>query len=1035
MGKKAENTLGQKQFNIATFNVRGLTKQYKQESLSRDMNKYKIDICCLQECKITEKSDKNLENGNRLILMGAENINYGNGFLVSKKWKESVHRYWKISERISVLQMKTSKSQEKQVTNKPLYTTKLNGTKMIITKNNMYDHIISIVNVYAPTSERSKKFPNEITEFYAQLSKITSDLKKLSTSIVFIAGDFNSIVGKSTNVENCLGKYTTGIRNENGSRLINFCENNNKFICNSAFKKQPKHITTWSKHIKTENNNIISTFSQIDYILIDYGKKHLLTDARTFAGSETTSDHRIVVVKLQVNWSQMYAKQMKCVNEKRINTQQLIHDENSRTKYQQNLEIKIKKLIEDNENNYNNIRKTMKDTAIEQVGFVNKSKNHTVIDKELEMMSNEQKELRVKIAYSNDPSKYEVLKKSRNKALKQIHRRVKMLKDCEINQILKEMNGTKNDAQMYKAVKKLNMKQLENPFVFNKNNQIITNPQEIYDIVETHFKSHFQKENIPKLKPHVDVPKPLQKRITANEIIDATKNMSNNKSAANNTPIELVKYAPQIVHEQIAESINNIFEKHDDLELGKGELLPLPKPNKTKGPVTNLRPITLLQIIRKILSKIEVTRTEKAIDEFLPQSQCAYRKNKSTTEIIWAYRWILAKVQEEQNMEIHVIGIDMSSAFDTIHRDKILEIASKFLKEDELRILRVLLSDTTLEVKIKGAKTKPFESNIGSPQGDSVSGPVFTIYFEEHLEGIRIEIRNAPIHINEINQKWIEKRDSCLPREMLYADDADFLTEDLHIKKIIEDKAAPILQKGNLNVNTTKTEHTILKRGNKRNEKWRKTKKLGSLLGDAEDISRRKQLSTVALNNMNKIWNNKKYTPRKRRIQLYGSLVKSILLYNCSTWGISKTTQKKINSFHRKQLRRVINVKWPHKISSKKLYEVTNTRPLSIDITERRWKMLGHVLRMNKDSPARKAMKFYFEKRSNKKFLGRKRTTIVTTINNDIQKTRANNPTFEVDELITECSLHNLGVLARNRKKWCKIVKEVVKAAYVETSQ
>ena len=180
-----------------------------------------------------------------------------------------------------------------------------------------------------------------------------------------------------------------------------------------------------------------------------------------------------------------------------------------------------------------------------------------------------------------------------------------------------------------------------------KKNQSITNPQETYKIVENHFKNHFQKENIPKFLPHVGVPRPLQKRVTANEIIDATKNMSNNKTAANNTPIELVKYAPQIVHEQIAVSINNIFEKHDDLELGKGELLPLPKPNKTKGPVTNLRPITLLQIIRKILSKIEVSRTEKAIDKFLPQSQCAYRKNKSTTEIIWAYRWILAKVQEE----------------------------------------------------------------------------------------------------------------------------------------------------------------------------------------------------------------------------------------------------------------------------------------------------------------------------------------------------------------------------------------------------
>ena len=56
---------------------------------------------------------------------------------------------------------------------------------------------------------------------------------------------------------------------------------------------------------------------------------------------------------------------------------------------------------------------------------------------------------------------------------------------------------------------------------------------------------------------------------------------------------------------------------------------------------------------------------------------------------------------------------------------------------------------------------------------------------------------------------------------MLYADDADFLTEDPHIKKIIEEKAAPVLKQGYLNVNTTKTEHTILKRSNKLNEKWR----------------------------------------------------------------------------------------------------------------------------------------------------------------------------------------------------------------------
>ena len=36
----------------------------------------------------------------------------------------------------------------------------------------------------------------------------------------------------------------------------------------------------------------------------------------------------------------------------------------------------------------------------------------------------------------------------------------------------------------------------------------------------------------------------------------------------------------------------------------------------------------------------------------------------------------------------------MSSAFDTIWRYKLIEITEEFLEEEEMRILRVLLSDT-----------------------------------------------------------------------------------------------------------------------------------------------------------------------------------------------------------------------------------------------------------------------------------------------------------------------------------------------------
>ena len=68
-------------FNTGTFNVRGLTDEFKQEQLVHDGKKYKIDICCLQETKITENRDINIKDY-RLITLQSNCRHYGNGFLI-----------------------------------------------------------------------------------------------------------------------------------------------------------------------------------------------------------------------------------------------------------------------------------------------------------------------------------------------------------------------------------------------------------------------------------------------------------------------------------------------------------------------------------------------------------------------------------------------------------------------------------------------------------------------------------------------------------------------------------------------------------------------------------------------------------------------------------------------------------------------------------------------------------------------------------------------------------------------------------------
>ena len=154
-------------------------------------------------------------------------------------------------------------------------------------------------------------------------------------------------------------------------------------------------------------------------------------------------------------------------------------------------------------------------------------------------------------------------------------------------------------------------------------------------------------------------------------------------------------------------------------------------------------------------------------------------ENLSTADLVWTHRWLLAKIQKE-NIVIYVTGIDMSSAFDTIRREKLIDILKTIIDEDEIRMIRYLLANTTLEVKMTNVETLPFESNIGSPQGDGLSGVLFNVYFEFSLRKVRTSIEytkrltSQPINICN---------NSNFPKESIYADDYDNITTNFEVKR------------------------------------------------------------------------------------------------------------------------------------------------------------------------------------------------------------------------------------------------------------
>ena len=83
------------------------------------------------------------------------------------------------------------------------------------------------------------------------------------------------------------------------------------------------------------------------------------------------------------------------------------------------------------------------------------------------------------------------MKTERNKIIHQTRDKVKKHKEQLFENKLSDINSAKGNAQMFKAVKMLNRKQYENPWIHDKKGKSITNKQEIHNVIKEHFSDHF----------------------------------------------------------------------------------------------------------------------------------------------------------------------------------------------------------------------------------------------------------------------------------------------------------------------------------------------------------------------------------------------------------------------------------------------------------------------------------------------------------------------------------------------------------------
>ena len=131
---------------------------------------------------------------------------------------------------------------------------------------------------------------------------VTNKLIKQRDALI-IGEDFNAKTKLQVSEMENQGKYAKSKVDENGNLLIEFCKLLNLLMTNTIFKHKPSHQTTWISPLPPTFPRKNPYRNQIDYILLRKNVNSKIFDSRSFNSNFTRSDHKPVIVKIQIKWT------------------------------------------------------------------------------------------------------------------------------------------------------------------------------------------------------------------------------------------------------------------------------------------------------------------------------------------------------------------------------------------------------------------------------------------------------------------------------------------------------------------------------------------------------------------------------------------------------------------------------------------------------------------------------------------------------------------------------------------------------------
>ncbi|XP_022093240.1 uncharacterized protein LOC110980661 [Acanthaster planci] len=396
--------------------------------------------------------------------------------------------------------------------------------------------------------------------------------------------------------------------------------------------------------------------------------------------------------------------------------------------------------------------------------------------------------------------------------------------------------------------------------------------------------------------PSLPVIEELDNSPTEEELSKAIDSLAHSKAPGNDgIQAEVLQCAKPTLLHHLHELLCQCWEEgsipHD---IRNANIMTIYKNKGDRSDCNNYRGISLLSIMGKAFARVALKRLQQLADRVYPESQCGFRAQRSTIDMIFTGRQLQEKCRE-QKQALYIAFIDLTKAFDS----------------------------------------------SGVKQGCVLAATLFGIFFSLLLssafnseeDGVYLHTRSDSKLFNLACLQAKTKVHQLLPREMLFADDAALASHsEAGLQRLITCLAHTCSEFG-LTISLKKTnvmgqdvsqapsigigDHTL--------EVVEEFTFLGSTIAsnlslNAEISKRIGRAASTMARLSTRVWENSKLTVNTK-ISVYNTCVLSTLLYGSETWTAYARQERRLNSFHQRCLQHILGISWQDRVPNTEVLE------------------------------------------------------------------------------------------------------------------